>query len=426
MVRHTSVGTLLHTALTLVLAFLYLSCKLQDPSQAALQLECGQEEAVIRAFAARDAAAIEGVLQHHPAANGFVVLLARHCLELLDRDTTFREEMGAEAEVRAATQEAQQEKDEARDDDAESDCPANENDELDSELQQFADVQTPAWLEKRLAKHFDLTQFHAQFFFHAMRMRNRINCAWKTDGSWFPWRGYDKYDINGCDQETPECILWRHPRLNNSLHSADHVYRKCCIEHRRLKKTLQWALDAIHSHNVSAWLAMGSLMGQVRHRGVLIPWDTDIDLYVDGDHEDRLLKAFPNTVPRQHWFGRDPQGRAVYWIYYHPTPKVSESHIELWLWRKGPTKDPTVYNRHVYPLQRCHLYGYAAWCPADSNAMLREWYGDEWAKYQFTRGATTMLLTDAVGDKERYRMVQEYYRKMHKAQLLKKQKQPRT
>jgi hypothetical protein len=36
---------------------------------------------------------------------------------------------------------------------------------------------------------------------------------------------------------------------------------------------------------------MGSLMGQVRHKGVLIPWDTDIDLYVDGDSEDRLLKV---------------------------------------------------------------------------------------------------------------------------------------
>lgn len=57
--------------------------------------------------------------------------------------------------------------------------------------------------------------------------------------------------------------------------------------------------------------------------------------------------------------------------------------------------------------------------------MLREWYGADWAKYQFTRGATTVLLTDAVGDRDRYRMVQEYYRKARKAQLLKKQKPAR-
>ena len=62
------------------------------------------------------------------------------------------------------------------------------------------DVQAPEWLEKKLAKHFDLTQFHAQFFFHAMRMRNRINCGWKTNASWFPWKGYDKMDIATCDQ----------------------------------------------------------------------------------------------------------------------------------------------------------------------------------------------------------------------------------
>ncbi len=38
----------------------------------------------------------------------------------------------------------------------------------------------------------------------------RINCAWKTDGSWFPWRGYDKYDIAGCDQVCPQVSQWEH------------------------------------------------------------------------------------------------------------------------------------------------------------------------------------------------------------------------
>eukprot|EP00996_Jenningsia_fusiforme_P000912 NODE_182_length_2842_cov_29.897243_g165_i0.p1 GENE.NODE_182_length_2842_cov_29.897243_g165_i0~~NODE_182_length_2842_cov_29.897243_g165_i0.p1 ORF type:complete len:488 (+),score=79.59 NODE_182_length_2842_cov_29.897243_g165_i0:1171-2634(+) len=431
---------LAHAVVTIILFIFFLDCKLRDPSHSIAEQECGWHEAVARAFAARDAKTITRIAEDVGSHGGLVLILAQHCLELLDRESNYKamEEQGMahegaasaagdgvaliKSKVKPLPPKLHPEHVHEDEHEGSADQPAfcSANDDLEDELEQFRDRAAPPDLQVRLAEHFDVQQFTPQFFFHAMRMRNRINCAWKSDGTWFPWRGYDAIDISNCDEETPECLLWVHPRVNTTMHSADHVRRKCCVEHARLKRILVWAQDLISRYNISAWLAMGSLMAQVRHNGVLIPWDTDIDFYVDGEDEERLLKAFPNLPPRKHWFGRDPRGRAVYWIYYHNIPKVSDAHIELWMWRKGQTKDPSALNPSVYPLRPCKMYNLTMLCPKDSPALLREWYGKDWSTYQFTRGASTQMLTDAVADPERYQMVVDYQRKMAKAEFIKK------
>ena len=54
-----------------------------------------------------------------------------------------------------------------------------------------------------------------------------------------------------------------------------HVYTKCCVEHLRLMRTLQHMVYILCPYGVPMWLALGTLLGAVRHNSTIISWDLD-------------------------------------------------------------------------------------------------------------------------------------------------------
>lgn len=65
----------------------------------------------------------------------------------------------------------------------------------------------------------------------------------------------------------------------------------------KLQKTLTEQLiivvNVLEKNNINYWLAFGSVLGATRHGG-FIPWDDDIDIYINGKDYNRVIEAFAN------------------------------------------------------------------------------------------------------------------------------------
>ena len=53
-------------------------------------------------------------------------------------------------------------------------------------------------------------------------------------------------------------------------------------------------VDVCNQFGLRYWIAYGSLIGAVRHKG-FIPWDNDIDLLMPRNDFDKLLEIGPNS-----------------------------------------------------------------------------------------------------------------------------------
>eukprot|EP00668_Euglena_longa_P045959 GGOE01061642.1.p1 GENE.GGOE01061642.1~~GGOE01061642.1.p1 ORF type:complete len:367 (+),score=102.75 GGOE01061642.1:32-1132(+) len=252
-----------------------------------------------------------------------------------------------------------------------------------------------------LAKHYNMSSLlDKQFWADAASYPARVNARYMPNGtSWIEsWNNYHTVDISDCDEITPECLIWKHPSINTSQTPTDRTYRKCCIEHHRLLETLRYTLEVMTSVGIRPWLGMGSLLASVRHNGVFIGWDTDVDIYIREEDVPKLKAAFKNTHTTKHWFAIDPQTdmgmqkRDMFYIYYTRKRTKGGSHVEVWVWNTR-RMDVHKYDPLVFPLVPCQLYDLDVYCPKESAKMLEIWYSKSWWKYKFTLGKTTLMLT---------------------------------
>ncbi|MCR4957843.1 MAG: LicD family protein, partial [Prevotella sp.] len=83
---------------------------------------------------------------------------------------------------------------------------------------------------------------------------------------------------------------------------------------------LQQLLDVCRKHHLRVWVADGTLLGAVRHKG-FIPWDNDIDVVMLREDYDRLL-ALPADTFRQPYFLQTPYTDKR---YYHAHAQLRNS-----------------------------------------------------------------------------------------------------
>ena len=283
-------------------------------------------------------------------------------------------------------------------------------------------------------------------FGHMSQMRSKIDS--KNDEARDEHRVTSQLSRIECPESTPECDFFYCLGIDHEL--AEKGYRKCCIEHTYLKRTAHYVIDTLErvtdaregsststAPNVQEYqaaaagrnsfknnsvgrystatgeafavipyfLSTGSALGAIRHGGVIIPWDTDVDMAVPRHNKSMLQVLFSSsssassrfeqrqidasskdsssvnpvesTTTKPHYWTHDPMGREVDWVYYRADKPVKRLDAE------GPHVE-LFYEEHytepaAFPAQRCSFYGKQTWCP--NEAMFVKWFGRNWRAY---------------------------------------------
>lgn len=92
-----------------------------------------------------------------------------------------------------------------------------------------------------------------------------------------------------------------------------------------LLETFSFAIEFLNSHNLKWYVAGGTMIGTMRHKG-LIPWDDDIDISMPRNDFERLLKLRKELLPTNyeiHYLDEDKD-------YYMPFAKLCHKNSSLW------------------------------------------------------------------------------------------------
>ena len=88
-------------------------------------------------------------------------------------------------------------------------------------------------------------------------------------------------NISGCNRNTKNCLITKNKKRKNEYYTP-----VCCAS--LLVKLLFDITNFLESHNILYFIYWGTLLGSLRHKG-LIPWDTDVDIYILEFEVDKLL-----------------------------------------------------------------------------------------------------------------------------------------
>lgn len=124
--------------------------------------------------------------------------------------------------------------------------------------------------------------------------------------------------------------------------------------------TLREVHEICKKNNIDYFLAYGSLLGAIRHRG-LIPWDYDIDIWVRGEDIERFINALEEDLPDDYYFVCRYRDRSCRHYILRVAPKGYSSevlHVDVyWLWEGGNEKKEI---EKIHRKLRFHRY-WMAW-----------------------------------------------------------------
>jgi glycerol-3-phosphate cytidylyltransferase-like family protein len=89
-----------------------------------------------------------------------------------------------------------------------------------------------------------------------------------------------KIDFNttiGCNKKTARCKFFS---------KKNYITPICCASH--IVEILFYVTDLLDKHNITYFIYWGTLLGSLRHKG-LIPWDTDADLYIMEEDKEKVI-----------------------------------------------------------------------------------------------------------------------------------------
>lgn len=111
------------------------------------------------------------------------------------------------------------------------------------------------------------------------------------------------------------------------------------IEYQTLAlRTLHQIHNVCEKNDIRYFLAYGSLLGAVRDGG-MIPWDYDIDIWIDGENIHLLIEALKKDLCNDYYFICRYYNKSHRHYYMRVAPRGYSTeiiHVDIfWLWKGG-------------------------------------------------------------------------------------------
>jgi phosphorylcholine metabolism protein LicD len=159
--------------------------------------------------------------------------------------------------------------------------------------------------------------------------------------------------------------------------------------------------EVMTHHNIKYWADFGSLLGAVRHKGI-IPWDDDLDVTIKKEDADSVQALAPifeklgyklkkiffgyNLVPNKPLDLDLPNQ----YIPFLDIFTVSKNKKGLWAYNNFPPNDKERYkDEDIWPLKR-HAFGnITVPVPQKPHRFLDQEFGGNWADYAHVEACHT-------------------------------------
>ncbi|MCC8369687.1 MAG: LicD family protein [Rickettsia endosymbiont of Oxypoda opaca] len=139
--------------------------------------------------------------------------------------------------------------------------------------------------------------------------------------------------------------------------------------------------EILTKHNIPYWIEGGTLLGAVRHQGI-IPFDDDLDIGVMHDNEIKLQKILPEFIKlgyhikHERIYGICQKVCLDIFIFHQENSKFIYTNIEA---RNKFPKD-FFYDNELFPLKKYQFGSIEVYGPQNPQRNLNRQY-PEWDKY---------------------------------------------
>lgn len=119
-------------------------------------------------------------------------------------------------------------------------------------------------------------------------------------------------------------ICTKYTKRCNYFNGKNYYIPPCCAHH--LTEIIFYLIDLLTKHNITYFIYWGTLLGSIRHGGI-IPWDTDIDIYIHKNDKSKLTKLKSLIEKETHYI---LEVKNIIRLNYS---KLNMTHVDIFLYK---------------------------------------------------------------------------------------------
>lgn len=201
---------------------------------------------------------------------------------------------------------------------------------------------------------------------------------------WNQWRN----PSFACSSETERCTYNRKSQYFRYEYFGDNT-PVCCASH--LYCILKDVASVLERYNIEYFIFFGTLLGGVRHQG-LIPWDTDVDIVIKYQDIERTLEILQSELGGQYHIEDQSSVEIAGGLLRVFFSQINTLHVDLFAYIQEEEDIVFAYYRKIkketlFPLTQVKLYEKNFWAPNNATKHLQAIYGDNCMTYAYKQFA---------------------------------------